>query len=97
MKSPYDVVKRPLIMTEKGERLKEEDNQVLFEVDLKATKREIKAAVEKLFNVGVEEVNTIVVRGKVSRLGRRAGKRPNWKKAIVTLREGDTIEFFEGV
>lgn len=97
MKSPYQIVRRPLIMTEKGEHLKEEQNKVLFEVDLKATKREIKAAVEKLFNVGVEDVNTIVVRGKVSRLGRRAGKRPNWKKAVVTLREGDTIEFFEGV
>jgi large subunit ribosomal protein L23 len=97
MRSPYQIVKRPLVMTEKGERLKEDENKVLFEVDLKATKREIKSAVEKLFNVGVEDVNTVVIRGKVSRLGRRTGKRPNWKKAIVTLREGDTIEFFEGV
>jgi large subunit ribosomal protein L23 len=97
MKSAYTIVKRPLIMTEKGERLKEEENKVLFEVDLKATKNEIKTAIEKLFNVGVEDVNTIVMRGKSSRLGRRSGKRPNWKKAIVTLAEGDTIEFFEGV
>jgi large subunit ribosomal protein L23 len=97
MRSPYEIVKRPLIMTEKGERLKEEDNQFLFEVDIKASKREIKAAVEKLFNVGVVQVRTMVVRGKMSRLGRRRGKRPNWKKAVVTLIEGDTIEFFEGV
>jgi large subunit ribosomal protein L23 len=97
MKSVHDVIVRPLIMTEKGERLKEEQHKVLFEVALRANKAEIKTAVEKLFKVGVTEVNTVVVRGKVTRMGRRMGKRPNWKKAVVTLREGDTIEFFEGV
>lgn len=97
MKSLHDVIIRPLIMTEKGETLKEEQNKVLFEVAMKANKPEIKAAVEKLFKVDVIDVNTLVVRGKVNRLGRRMGKRPNWKKAVVTLREGDTIEFFEGV
>jgi large subunit ribosomal protein L23 len=97
MRSPYDVIKRPMVMTEKGEELKEEQNKILFEVDLRANKSEIKAAVEKLFNVGVTEVNTMVMRGKAARMGRRVGKRPNWKKAIVTLAEGDTIEFFEGV
>jgi large subunit ribosomal protein L23 len=97
MKSAHDVIVKPLIMTEKGERLKEEQNKVLFEVAMKASKPEIKAAVEKLFKVGVLEVNTVVVRGKVTRMGRRMGKRPNWKKAVVTLKEGDTIEFFEGV
>jgi len=97
MKSAYDVIKRPMVMTEKGERLKEDQNKVLFEVDLRANKKEIKAAVEKLFSVGVAEVNTMVMRGKTARMGRRTGKRPNWKKAIVTLVEGDTIEFFEGV
>ena len=97
MRSAYDVIKRPLIMTEKGETLKEVYNKVLFEVDPKANKIEIKAAVEKLFNVEVLDVNTLVVRGKVARMGRRMGKRPNWKKAIVTLKEGETIEFFEGV
>ena len=97
MKSIHDVIVRPLIMTEKGERQKEEQNKVLFEVAMKASKPEIKAAVEKLFKVGVTDVNTVVVRGKVTRMGRRMGKRPNWKKAVVTLREGDTIEFFEGV
>jgi large subunit ribosomal protein L23 len=97
MRSEHDVIVRPLIMTEKGETMKEEQNKVLFEVALKANKPQIKAAIEKLFKVGVVEVNTLVVRGKSSRLGRRMGKRPNWKKAVVTLREGDTIEFFEGV
>lgn len=97
MKSIHDVIVRPLIMTEKGERQKEEQNKVLFEVAMKASKPEIKTAVEKLFKVGVTDVNTVVVRGKVTRMGRRMGKRPNWKKAVVTLREGDTIEFFEGV
>jgi large subunit ribosomal protein L23 len=97
MRSHYEVIKRPMVMTEKGEGLKEELNKVLFEVDLRANKIEIKAAVEKLFNVGVVEVNTMVMRGKAARMGRRLGKRPNWKKAIVTLAEGDTIEFFEGV
>ena len=97
MRSAYDVIRRPLIMTEKGEILKEEENKVLFEVDPRANKTEIKAAVEKLFKVDVVDVNTLVVRGKVARMGRRTGKRPNWKKAIVTLKEGDTIEFFEGV
>jgi large subunit ribosomal protein L23 len=97
MKSVQEVIIKPLIMTEKGEWLKEEQHKVLFEVAMKASKPEIKAAVEKLFNVNVTEVNTVVVRGKVTRMGRRMGKRPNWKKAVVTLREGETIEFFEGV
>ena len=97
MKTVHSVIVKPLIMTEKGERLKEEQHQVLFEVAMRASKPEIKAAVEKLFKVGVIDVNTVVVRGKVTRMGRRMGKRPNWKKAVVTLREGDTIEFFEGV
>jgi large subunit ribosomal protein L23 len=95
--SVHDVIIRPLVLTEKGERQKEEHNKVLFQVAMKANKREIKSAVEKLFSVDVLEVNTMVVRGKVGRIGRRFGKRPNWKKAIVTLREGETIEFFEGV
>jgi len=95
--TPHDVIVRPLIMTEKGETLKEEQNKFLFEVALRSNKRQIKEAVEKLFQVGVAEVNTCVMRGKVGRIGRRYGKRPNWKKAIVTLRDGDTIDFFEGV
>ena len=97
MKSIHDVILRPLILTEKGETLREEQNKLFFEVALKANKVEVKRAVEKLFNVRVADVNTMIVRGKAGRVGRRMTKRPNWKKAIVTLHEGDTIEFFEGV
>ena len=97
MFSPHDIIVRPLVMTENGETLKEEQNKFLFQVALKSNKRQIRAAVEKLFKVGVLDVNTSIVRGKVSRVGRRYDKRPNWKKAVVTLREGDTIDFFEGV
>jgi large subunit ribosomal protein L23 len=97
MMSAHKVIVRPLIMTEKGEILREEENKVLFEVAMRAGKSEIKRAVEKLFDVEVEGVNTMIVRGKASRVGRRMDKRPNWKKAVVTLKEGDTIEFFEGV
>ena len=61
-----------------------------------ANKIQIKSAVEKLFGVRVEKVNTLVMRGKVKRVGRFVGKRANWKKAVVTLREGDFIDLFEG-
>jgi large subunit ribosomal protein L23 len=97
MKSIHDIILRPLILTEKGETLREEQNKFFFEVALFANKDQVKKAVEKLFNVRVADVNTMVVRGKPGRIGRKATKRPNWKKAIVTLREGDAIEFFEGV
>lgn len=97
MKSLSKIIVRPLILTEKGESLKGEQNKYFFEVALQANKIEIKTAVEKLFSVKVVDVNTSVVRGKSSRVGRRVAKRPNWKKAIVTLNEGDTIEFFEGI
>jgi len=91
---PADIIKRPIALTEKAARLKE-DNKVVFEVALAANKIEIKSAVEALFAVKVTEVNTLVQRGKVKRLGRQLGKRPNWKKAVVTLREGDDIQFFD--
>ena len=97
MKSLNNVVIRPLILTEKGEMLKEEQNKVFFQVQMSANKVEVKQAVEKLFDVTVDDVNMMVVRGKPKRVGRMMSKRPNWKKAIVTLAEGDTIEFFEGV
>ncbi len=97
MKSVHDVIIKPLILTEKGESQKEEHNKFFFKVAMKANKIEVKQAVEKLFNVQVIEVNTMIVRGKPGRVGRQATKRPNWKKAIVTVREGDSIEFFEGV
>jgi len=96
MKDPYKILKRPLI-TEKSNLLKEEMNQIIFEVDKKANKIEIKEAVEKLFKVNVIKVHTINMQGKIKRLGRSQGKRPDWKKAIVTLKEGERVDFFEGV
>jgi large subunit ribosomal protein L23 len=96
MKGPYEVVLRPLL-TEKGTRLKEEGNQYLFRVAKTANKVEIKQAIEQLFKVAVLEVRTLRSRGKVKRLGRFQGRRPDWKKAIVTLKEGQSIEVYEGV
>lgn len=96
MKDHYTVLNKPLL-TEKSNLIKEELNQIVFEVNKKANKIEIKEAVEKLFKVNVIKVHTINMRGKRKRLGRSQGKRPNWKKAIVTLKEGDQVDFFEGV
>jgi large subunit ribosomal protein L23 len=91
-----DVIKRPLI-TEKSTLLKGVANTVLFAVDSSANKKEVKDAVEKSFKVKVVDVRTMNVAGKTKRRGRTIGLRPGWKKAIVTLKEGDKIEFFEGV
>jgi large subunit ribosomal protein L23 len=90
-----DVVKRPLI-TEKAERNREAARQYAFEVHREATKIQVKQAVEKLFNVHVLAVRTAIARGKTKRVGRNIGRRPNWKKAFVTLKEGETIALFEG-
>jgi large subunit ribosomal protein L23 len=90
MKDVYSVLKRPLF-TEKNDRLKENYNKYAFEVDIKANKIEIRQAVEQIFGVTVVKVNTMRVHGKVKRRGRSEGRRPDWKKAIVTLKEGDTI------
>jgi len=90
-----DVIKGPLI-TEKMDKVRELHRQYSFVVDRAATKHEVRSAVQELFKVTVEEVRTAVVRGKVKRVGRSTGKRPNWKKAIVTLKEGDKIDLFEG-
>jgi large subunit ribosomal protein L23 len=91
-----DVIKRPLI-TEKSNVLRGVSNSVLFAVDPRANKKEVREAVEKHFKVKVLDVRTMNVAGKVKRRGRTVGLRPGWKKAIVTLKEGDKIEFFEGV
>ena len=96
MKGPYEVVLRPLL-TEKGTRLKEEGNHYLFRVAKTANKVEIKQAIEQLFKVTVLEVRTLRLQGKVKRLGRFQGRRPDWKKAIATLKKGDSIELYEGV
>lgn len=90
-----DIIKRPILLTEKASRLREDHNQVVFEVSLKANKIQIKDAVEKLFGVGVLDVNTSNVRGKERRMGRGYGKLHNWKKAVVTLKEGDDIQFYD--
>ena len=95
MKEIYQIIRRPLI-TEKSTQQKEAGRQYAFEVDRGANKIEIQSAVERLFKVKVLQVRTCNVLGKVKRLGRRYGRRPDWKKAIVTLKEGDRIDFFEG-
>jgi len=92
----YQVIKKPLI-TEKGNMQKEQLNQISLRVDRRANKVEIRRAVETLFKTDVLEVKTMNVRGKRRRVGRNIGKRPNWKKAVVKLAPGKTVEFFEGV
>ena len=96
MKDMHQIIKRPII-TEKSTLQKESMNKLAFEVDPRANKIEIKQSVEKLFNVKVLNVHTLTVKGEKRRMGRWEGRRKNWKKAIVTLRPGDHIEFFEGV
>jgi large subunit ribosomal protein L23 len=92
--TPEQIIRRPIILTEKANILREKNNQVVFEVARAANKIEIKAAVQKLFNVKVTNVSTMVVRGKDRRMGRGYAKTNNWKKAVVTLKEGDSIDFF---
>lgn len=96
MKSPYDVIRRPLI-TEKANIDKDRRNAYHFEVPLKVGRQEVKEAVEAVFKVKVEAVRTVIVRGKAKRVGKHVGRRPDWKKAVVTLREGDSIDLFEGM
>jgi large subunit ribosomal protein L23 len=109
MRAPQTIIKRPLL-TEKSTSLREtggtgvvfeeeEDysQKIVFEVASDANKIEIRQAVERLFNVDVTDVHTMVVRGKNKRVGRFVGRRPDRKKAVVTLRAGHNIEFFEGV
>jgi large subunit ribosomal protein L23 len=91
----YDIVRGPVI-TEKATNVSEH-NQVIFRVPLTATKREVKAAVEGLFNVNVTAVNTIRVMGKLKRFRGRPGRRSDYKKAIVTLREGQRVDLTTGI
>ena len=96
MKSPYHIVKYPLI-TEKSTILREEKDKYTFRVDKRANKVEIKNAIETIFpDVEVVAVNTLNVRGKPKRFrSNRRGRKPDWKKAIVTLSPGDTIDIYE--
>jgi large subunit ribosomal protein L23 len=91
--TPEQIIKRPVALTEKAARLKEQ-NKVVFEVALQANKIQIRDAVEAMFQVKVVDVATLIQRGKMKRMGRGLAKRRNWKKAVVTLREGDDIQFF---
>ena len=90
----FDVIKRPVI-TEKSTAA-QQDNQYSFAVDPKADKYDISVAVEKIFNVTVKKVRTVKMPAKFKRVGRNLGKTSPWKKAIVTLKEGDRIDFMEG-
>ena len=93
MKRVFDVIRRPVI-SEKSTALTEVGNKYVFEVAPQANKQEIRDAVERLFNVSVKAVRTSILHGKVKRVGRFEKKQPNKKKAIVTLAEGQKIEFF---
>ena len=93
--TPEQIIRRPIILTEKANLLREKGNQVVFEVARNANKVEIKDAVQKLFNVKVASVNTMVYRGKDRRMGRGYSKMQNWKKAVITLAEGQNIDFFQ--
>jgi len=95
MRGPQEVIRAPLV-SEKGTLLAESANQVLFKVRPEANKVEVKKAIETLFKVKVEKVRMARYLGKVRRVGRSMGRRAEWKKAYVTLREGDKIDFFGG-
>ena len=92
----YKVIKEPHI-TEKGALQKELNNQISFKADRRANKVEIRQAIETLFKAKVLSVKTMNMKGKKRRMGRTVGKRPDWKKVIVTLAPGENIEFFEGM
>jgi len=89
----HEVVVRPLI-NEKSTAQREAHNQYAFEVHHKATKDDVKKAVERFFNVKVADVRTLINHGKARRVGQSIGRNSNWKKAIVTLKEGQAIDFF---
>jgi large subunit ribosomal protein L23 len=89
-----DIIIRPLVTEKSNAQMA--DGQYTFAVDIRANRSQIKAAVEEIFKVDVERVNTMRVLGKVRRMGVHQGRRPSWKKAVVTLREGQKIDIFEG-
>ncbi len=95
MKSPFSLIRNPYL-TEKVMFLKEAQNKVVFKVAPDCNKIEVKKAIEEIFKVKVLNVRTINVKGKTKRLGVHQGKRADWKKAIVMLQPGETIEYFEG-
>ncbi|NLJ84405.1 MAG: 50S ribosomal protein L23 [Halanaerobiaceae bacterium] len=96
MKDPRDIIIAPVI-SEKSIAMIEQSNTYTFKVDKRANKVEIRKAIEEIFNVNVLKVNTVNMLGKTRRLGYQQGKRPDWKKAMVKLAEGNRIEIFEGL
>lgn len=96
MRDPRQIIMRPII-TEKSTNEQAQNNKYTFEVLRDANKHEIKFAIERLFSVHVEHVRTSHQRGKWRRRGTIRGRQPNWKKAVVKLSEGETIEVFEGL
>jgi large subunit ribosomal protein L23 len=92
----YSILEKPLV-TEKSTMMQEQGNRVMFQVKRSANKLQIKEAVQNIFNVTVLDVNTINVKPKTQRFGRHQGQTKAWKKAIVLLKEGDRIDFFDGV
>lgn len=97
MSKSHQIIRRPIV-TEKSTNLRESGNVIAFEVDVNANKIEVKKAIEDLFKVKVQEVRIANVRGKVKRMGRYEGKRRDWRKAYVRLKEGQKApDFFEGV
>ncbi len=95
MRNPRDILKKPIVSERSMDLL--EQNKYSFYVDPNANKIEIKHAVQELFNVSVTDVNTMNLKGKTKRMGRYVGRTANRKKAIVTLKDGDKIEIFEGM
>lgn len=93
---PYEVLKRP-ILTEKTTLQADELDRYTFEVDVRANKHQVRQAVETIFDVEVQSVNIMNIRGKQRRHGRHVGQMANWKKAIITLAPGESISFFEGI
>lgn len=96
MKDIYEVIKKPRL-TEKGMTLQEMNNQIVLRVDPRANKIEIKDAVERLFKVKVKKVTTLNVLGRKKRLGRSVGETSDWKKAVITLKEGHKVDFLEQI
>jgi large subunit ribosomal protein L23 len=95
MKSVFTVIKRPLF-TEKGSHLKETENKILVEVNRDTNKLEIKKAIEEIFKVRVDKVATIKLPGKWKRYGKSIGQRSDKKKALITLKKGEKLDFIEG-
>ena len=94
MKTPFEILLRPVITERSTANQAQEQPQYAFQVAIDANKQEIRQAVEAAFDVKVQKVNTLRVKGKVKRVRREAGKRSDWKKAIVTLQKGQSIDLY---